>query len=202
MSETADIGKQQIAAVYAKALISASEKTGKTDEVLSEFDSLVDDVLVAFPGFEGTLSSPRLSPDEKLALIDRVFGGRASEEMKTFLKVLCQHGRLDCLSEIRNQAHKIRNGLRNRVAVQVTTAHPLSDQQREQIVHELQVKMSCEVDLAQEVDEEIIGGLVVRVGDTVVDGSVRNRLAQMQVKAVQRVVEQIHGDNEKFAPSN
>lgn len=59
MSETADIGKQQIAAVYAKALMGASEKTNTTDAVFEELNSLVDDVLVKFPGFETTLGSTR-----------------------------------------------------------------------------------------------------------------------------------------------
>ena len=59
MSETTDIGKQQVAAVYAKALIGAAEKSGTTDEVVNELGSLVEDVLVKFPGFESTIGSPR-----------------------------------------------------------------------------------------------------------------------------------------------
>ena len=201
MSETADIGKQQVAAVYAKALIATTEKNGTTDEVAAELGSLVTDVLEAFPGFESTIGSPRLSPDEKNAMIDRVFSSRASEELKTFLKVLCQHERLDCLREVYSEAKRIRNQLRNRTEVEITTAHDLSDEQRSSIVHELQVKLSCEVDLRHKIDEEIIGGIVVRVGDTVIDGSVRNKLRQMRSQAVQKVVEQIHdsGGNGKFA---
>ena len=78
MSETADIGKQQIAAVYAKALIGAAEKKGSTDEVVGELDSLVTEVLEKFPAFESTMGSPRLSPEEKNQMIDRVFGGPRS----------------------------------------------------------------------------------------------------------------------------
>lgn len=199
MSETTDIGKQQVAAVYAKALIGSTEKTGKTDAVVDELGSLVSEVLVKHPGFEATLGSPRLGADEKLAMIDRVFGDRASQELQTFLKVLCQHERLDCLKEVASEARKIRNDLRNKVAVEVVTAHELTDQQKSDIQHELQVKMSCEVDLTHKIDEDIIGGIVVRVGDTVVDGSVRNQLQQMKSKAVKTVVEKIHDDNKRFA---
>lgn len=195
MSETADIGKQQVAAVYAKALIGATEKKGTTDAVIEELGSLVTDVLEKFPGFESTIGSPRLSPDEKNQMIDRVFGDRASEELRTFMKVLCQHERLDCLREVHTEATKICNDLRNRTLVQVTTAHGLSEAEKENIIHELQVKLSCEVDLVHKVDEEIIGGIVMRVGDQVVDGSVRNRLHQMKASAVQRVKEQIHDSN-------
>lgn len=202
MSETADIGKQQVAAVYAKALIGASEKAGNTDAVVDELGSLVNDVLVKYPGFESTIGSPRLSPEEKTSLIDRVFGNRASEQVQTFMKVLSQHERLDCLRQVHSEAVKIRNDLRNKTHVEITTAHGLSEQEKEKIVHELQIKMSCEVDLTHKIDEAIIGGLVVRVGDTVVDGSVRNRLHQMKAQAVKRVVEQIHDSgDDRFAKS-
>lgn len=201
MSETADIGKQQVAAVYAKALVGATEKKGTTDDVVAELGSLVTDVLGKFPGFESTIGSPRLSPDEKNAIIDRVFGSRVSEELSTFMKVLCQHERLDCLREVYAEARKICNDLRNRTEVQLTTAHELSDDERQKIVHELQTKLSSEVDLVHQIDEDIIGGIVVRVGDQVIDGSVRNRLQQMRTQAVSKVVEQIHdaSENSRFA---
>lgn len=200
MSETADIGKQQVAAVYAKALIGAAEKAGTTDTVVEELGSLVNDVLVKYPGFESTMSSPRLSPEEKMSMIDRVFGSRASEQIQTFMKVLSQHERLDCLRQVHAEAVRIRNDLRKKTQVLVTTAHGLSEQEKQNLVHELQLKMSCEVELTHKIDEEIIGGLVVRVGDTVVDGSVRNRLQQMKAQAVKRVVEQIHDSgDDRFA---
>ena len=198
---SADIGKQQIAAVYAKALIGAAEKKGSTDEVIAELDSLVSDVLEKFPAFESTIGSPRLSPEEKNEMIDRVFGGKISDDLKTFLKVLCQHERLDCLREVRGEARRLLNELRNRTSVQVTTATGLSEQEKHNLVHELQVKLSCEVDLSHTVDESIIGGMIVRVGDKVIDGSIRNRLQQMRSTAIQKAVEQIHDSttNSKFA---
>jgi len=198
MSDTGDIGRKQIARVYAKALIGAAEKSGATDSLIVELDSLVDDVLGKFSGFEATLSSPRLSPDEKVQLLDRVFVGRMSEEMSTFLKVLCQHERLDCLRQIRRAFRQQHNELRNNVEVEVTTAQGLPDNLREQIIRTLKEKLRCEVHLFTTLDESLIGGLVVRVGDTVVDGSVRNQLALMRTQAVQRVVEQIHGDGGRF----
>ena len=76
---SADIGKQQIAAVYAKALLGAAENAHTTDAVVEELDSFVDDVLTRFPHFEIVIGSPRISQDEKTQLIDRVLGGRASE---------------------------------------------------------------------------------------------------------------------------
>ena len=102
---------------------------------------------------------------------------------------------------MRGEARRIWNELRNRTAVHVTTASELSDQEKHNITHELQVKLSCEVDLTHSVDEEIIGGMIVRVGDKLIDGSIRNRLQQMRSAAVQKAVDQIHDSNtnSKFA---
>ena len=195
---SADIGKQQIAAVYAKALLGAAENAHTTDAVVEELDSLVDDVLTRFPHFEIVIGSPRISQEEKTQLIDRVLGSQASENLLVFLKVLIQHERLDCLRQIRGEVRRQFNELRNRVEVEVTTAHGLPDDLRQQIIDKLRERLGCEVDLTAKTEESLIGGLVVRVGDTVVDGSVRNKLAQMRGQAVQRVVEQIHEQGARF----
>lgn len=201
MAATADIGKHQVASVYAKALIDAMEKKGTTEEVVAELSSLVTDVLAHFPQFQAVIDSPRLSLGEKAQLIDRVFGGRASEDLKIFLRVLSDRGRLNCLREVSIESRRLLNELRNRTAVEVTTAKALTDDERNSLVHELQLKLNCEIDLQQKVDEDILGGIVVRVGDKVIDGSVRNRLQQMRSQAVRRVVEQIHDASQsgKFA---
>jgi len=201
MAATADIGKHQVASVYAKALIDAMEKKGATEQVVAELSSLVTDVLARFPQFQSVIDSPRLSPTEKDQLIERVFGSLASDDLKIFLKVLSDRGRLDCLREVSIEARSLLNELRNRTAVEVTTAKPLTDDERNSLVHELQLKLSCEIDLQQKVDEDILGGIVVRVGDKVIDGSVRNRLHEMRSQAVRKVVEQIHDASQsgKFA---
>ena len=197
MSETVDIGKQQVAAVYAKALVGAAEKAGNADDVVEELDSLVREVFDKHPEFEATLGSARLSMGEKVGLVDRVLGS-ASEELKTFLKVLAQHNRLDCVRAARTEARRQLNELRNRVEVTVTTAEPLTDQQRDEVVSSLNEKLGSEVALTHRIDENIIGGMVVRVGDTVIDGSVRNKLNQMKSQAVHKLVEQIHAANDRF----
>lgn len=200
MSETADIGKQQVAAVYAKALIGASENAGNTAAVAEELNSLVEDVFNNFPDFESTLGSSRLGVEEKTGMIDRVLGS-GSEQVRTFLKVLANHDRLDCVRQVNDRFKKLVNELAQRVEVEITTAQPLSDKQRGEVVDGLKSKINREIDLTQKIDEDIIGGMIVRVGDTVVDGSVRNKLSQMKSQAVQKVVEQIHGASDRFTSS-
>ncbi|MCP4189896.1 MAG: ATP synthase F1 subunit delta [Planctomycetaceae bacterium] len=197
-----DIDKQRLGLVYAKAFLAAAEKQQiGIDSIVDELDSLVEDVLKRFPGFEATLGSQRISPEEKGKLLDRVFQGKASDALLTFLKVVGAHGRLDCIRQIRNAARTELNRLHGRIAVQVTTAEPLTDELRTQIVNKLQEATGVPIDLQCKVDEAIIGGLVVRVGDTVYDSSVLNQLAQLKRETLGKTFSQLRESTDRFAVS-
>jgi F-type H+-transporting ATPase subunit delta len=132
-------------------------------------------------------------------MLDKVLGGRASESLLTFLKVVGNHGRLDCLRQIRREARKYFNDLRNRMEVSVATAQPLTDELRGRIYDTLRASLGRDVELDATVDEALIGGMIVRVGDTVYDSSLRNRLNQMRSQAVGRVGQEIRERAERFA---
>lgn len=193
-----DIGRQQVGAIYAKALLGATEKTASTDDVLVEFGSLVHDVLDRFPGLDSTLSSPRVPVEGKTRLLDHVFSSRMSELLLTFLKVVCAHGRLDCLREIYQAALKQVHELRGLIEVQLTTAAPLDRPLVGQITDVLQQSLGRQVLLRETYDADLIGGLVVRVGDKIYDGSVANRLAQLRAEALDRTVQEIRAAAARF----
>ena len=199
---TIDPRRQQIGAVYAKALLGAAETAGQTDAVAEELESLVTDVLDKLPHFHAALASPRIGHEEKIALIDRAFAGRMSPVLLNFLKVLSRHGRLDCLRAIAEAAEKLLNELRGRVEVWVTTAAPLSNPLRDQIVTRLSALLAQEVVLKTQLDPEMLGGLVVRIGDTVFDGSVSARLIQMRQAAVDKTAARFRQSLERFAVSS
>jgi F-type H+-transporting ATPase subunit delta len=196
---TIDPRRQQIGAVYAKALLGAAEKAGQTDAVVEELDSLVADVLDKLPSFQAALASPRIGHEEKVALLDRAFAGRMLPVLLNFLKVLSRHGRLDCLRAIAEAAQKLLNELRGRVEVWVTTAAPLSKPLRDQIVTRLSALLGQDVVLKTKLDPEMLGGLVVRIGDTVFDGSVSARLIQMRQSAVEKTAARFRQSLERFA---
>ena len=206
MSDTAsgqevNIDKQRLGEVYAAALLAASEPKQQSDAVLEELDGIVDEIFSRSPEFESTLSSPRVSIGEKETMLDRVFSASVSELLLTFLKVVGKHGRLDCLRHIRTAARQKLNEMRNRVAVQVTTASALSDDQRHTIQDQLQRKMSCDVDLDCRIDESILGGIVIRVGDTVFDSSVSNRLDKIKEQTLPKTYAQLREAIDRFAVS-
>jgi len=133
--------------------------------------------------------------------LDRILAGRASESLLTFLKVVACNGRLDCLREIRNAAREELNRIHGRVAVIVTTAEPIDEQLRNQIVDQLQVVTGTPVDLRCRVNPGIIGGMVVRVGDTVYDSSVVNQLARLKRDALGKTFNQLRETVDRFAVS-
>lgn len=188
-----DSDRQYIAGVYAKSLIDAAEKVSKSDEVLQELDSFVNDVLKGVPTLELALTSPRLSADEKNRLIDAAIGRQANPLLVNFLKVVNAHGRLDCLAAINARAKEMLNELRGRVDAEVIVAEEISEDQQSQIADRLRGLLGKEVILDVRTDPSILGGMIVKVGDTVYDASLANRLEQVRQTALDRTMQKVRG---------
>jgi len=193
-----DSSRERLGAVYARALLGAAEGQRVTDRVLSELDSLIDDVLARAPGFEQFLESPRIHLDEKLRVLDLSFATRMTPVLLQFLKVAARHGRLDCLRQIRAAARRQYTELLGRVEVTVRTAAPLSSALRAQVEQRLTAVLGKPVDLQCVVAPELLGGLQVRVGDTVYDGSLDNRLDKMRDETTRRTAQQIRDSLQRF----
>ncbi len=195
----ADVGVEHVADVYAKALLGAAESAGQTVSVLEEFDELVTGVLDRHAKLEAVLASGLVSPEEKVGIIERVFGGRALPLLVHFLQVVARHGRLDCLRAIHRQSRALYDKLRGRIPVRVTTAEPLGSTLAAGIADRLRAVLGAEPIVEQVVDPELIGGVVVRVGDTVYDGSVANQLQQLRQQMIDRSVHEIQSRRDRFS---
>jgi len=193
-----DSDRQYLAGVYAKALLGATEKVGNRAEVLQELESLVEDVLNRFPKLEATFSSPRVSPEDKINILDRVFEGKLSRELTNFLKVVARHGRLDCLRSIHRASQQMDRELQGRIAVQLSTASEVEADVVNNISERLQAALGGQIDIETSVDTELIGGLVLRIGDTVYDGSVANQLTRMRTTTMNQTNEVIRATLDRF----
>jgi F-type H+-transporting ATPase subunit delta len=197
----ADVGVERIANVYAKALLDTTERAGSTADMVGEFDAVVAEVLDRFPRLDSLLVSALISPEEKSAVIDRVFGGRVSPTTLNFLKVVGRHGRLDCLRAIHSQTRVMYDKLRNRIPVRLTTATPLSAAALEKIAVGLRAKLGGEPIFEQNTDPSLIGGAVLRIGDTVYDGSVANQLKNLREQMIQSTDHEIQSRRDRFRHS-
>ncbi len=196
---TFDPARQRLGTVYAKALLGATEKAGQTQRVLDELDSLVADVLDTQPDFDEVLRTPRIAPEEKVQLLERVFASRVSPLLLNFLKVIAQHERLDALRAIQRAARKLYNETSGRVEVLVRSAAPLSNQVRLNISTRLKALLGKEVVLTTELDPDLLGGLVVRVGDTVYDGSLAGKLKAMEAVTLEHATQRLRESVDQFA---
>jgi F-type H+-transporting ATPase subunit delta len=200
-SETANIGYQQIGSVYAKALLGAISSTDRARTVIDDFRAIIDEVLVKHPALRAVFASPRVAPEEKSGIIDRVFGGRIDQDLLKFLQVVCRHGRLDALQEIYKATRKQFNEAHGIVEVQVTTATPIDPALADRIRTALSAHLNHQVELITKTDGRLIGGMVVRVGDRVYDASVAQQLVSMRKTAVERAVQQMKDSTDRFVSS-
>ena len=194
-----DIAKARVGATYARALLGVAQGSERPEELVRELDELVTQVLRKFSDFQQILASPRITAEQRRGIIERVLGGRVSDPMMRFLLVVSEHGRMDCLEEIRQVALEEFEASRGGVTVQVITAAPLNDEQRRRIREVLSQKVGRRVELQDRCDPDILGGLVVRVGDTVFDGSVANQLRRLRADAVERTLERLRQSADQLA---
>ena len=199
--DAVDSGLQHLGSVYAKALLGAAEKAGQSQQVLEELESLVGDVLDKLPQLDAAFASPRLSVEEKTALLDRAFSGKMSPTMLHFLKVVARHGRLNAMRAVLRAARKLYNEMRGRVEVRVETAYPLTSALRERILARLTQMLGREVVLTTVINGDLLAGLVVRIGDTVYDGSLATRLKSMQEVTLEHTKQSIRQSLDRFAVS-
>ncbi len=192
-----DSRTQQVAAVYAKALLGATETAGNTAAVTDEFDELVK-LLTAHPHFAEVLDSQLVGDDQKQGIIDRVFAPKLSPTLADFLRILSRRGRLSLLRPIHTEFHRQQDVLRGVVRVQVRTAAPLDAAATDQLKQSLRAIVHGEPRLDAVVDPDLIGGAVLRFGDTVYDGSVARQLEQLRSQIIHRSVHEIQSRRDRF----
>ncbi|HEV3137746.1 MAG TPA: ATP synthase F1 subunit delta [Pirellulales bacterium] len=200
-SAAVNVGAQQVAMIYAKAFLGAAEKAGQTDSLIEEFNTLIAAVLDPFPGLEAVFASALISHEEKSQILDRILGSRLSPLLLDFLKVISQHGRLDLVRAIHHEILKLYDNLRGRVRVQLHTATPIPNTLSGSLVDSLRKLLGGEPKLDQAVDPALIGGIVLRVGDTVYDGSVARQLHQAREQMITRSVHEIQSRRDRLRHS-
>ncbi len=197
-----DLSRQRIGTIYAKALLSSAEEAGNTEAVLQDFESLLSDVIAQREDLRHALVGSILNVEERQLVLDKAFAGKMEPLLLTFLKVVTQHGRQDCLREIYAAAVELNNQRLGVVEVVARTAFPLADDLRDSLAAQVRQKLGREVHLKTMIDPDVIGGLILHIGDTVIDGSVANRLAQLRHQALESTAQQARTSLERFTVSS
>ncbi len=193
-----DPGTLAVATMYAQSYMSAATQAGISAPE-EELNSLVEDVLNKFPEFNELLMSDLVGRDDKLAILNRVVAPKSSEFFANFLRVLVHHGRIDMLPLIQNVLTKLQEVAAGKQRIRVKSARALSDSSRLQIVSHLKNTFGFEPLLQETVDASLLGGVILQVGDTVYDSSLRSRLKQLKGRLVEKAFNEIQSGRDRFS---
>jgi F-type H+-transporting ATPase subunit delta len=167
--------RARLARVYAEALLALAQAENKADEIGDDLNTAVVDVVGKNPAVAAFLDNPAITAKTKMPVLGAAFGS-ASDLFQKFLHVLAQNNRLGLLRDVHAAFQAIRDRQAGRVRVLVRTAKPLDDGQKGELTATLAGKLNKEPVLTVRVEPQLLGGLIVQVGDRVYDSSVRTRL--------------------------
>jgi len=176
----------------------AGPARGQTALVLEELEGLVGEVFRRDPQLEEFLSSPAVTRDRKGEVLRKAFQGRVSDTTLHFLLVLNDHERLDVLRATAAAYRELYEERSGRMKVLVRSAVPLDEDQQERLRQQLRQAYRREPVLQTRVDPDLLGGLVVRVGDWVYDSSVRTRLEMIRDQLIERSSHEIQSGRDRF----
>jgi ATP synthase F1 delta subunit len=168
----------QIAQVYARALFEVAKEMGLLDSIKQQLGQFAD-TLNASRQMAIFLFSPYFSTDEKKEGLERAVTG-ADEIFYNFLEALLERHRMPVIFRIRTAYDELWEEENKLLPVQVTSAVALDEQTVNTIGEQIGAQTGRKIELSSEVDDSIIGGIVLRVGNVILDASIRNRLEQLR----------------------
>jgi F-type H+-transporting ATPase subunit delta len=169
---------EEIARVYAEALFEVAKEKGKLDEIREQLGQFAD-ALEQSHEMQVYFFSPYFSSAEKKEGIGRVLSG-ADEELVNFLELLAEKHRMPVMFRIRRHFDELWKRENKKIDVTVTSATDLDPEVVKQIGKEIEEQTGQSVELSSRVDDSILGGLVLQVGNMVLDASIRNRLEKLR----------------------
>jgi len=169
---------EELAQVYARSLFEVAREQDKLDELREQVGQFADaldehrDLAVFF-------FSPYFSTEEKLQALGRVLDG-ADPILLNFLSVLIENHRMPVIFRARQEYERLWDEENRTLPVEITSAIALDEATTESLGKTIGERARRKVTLAARVDPDILGGIVVRVGNSILDASIRNRLEQLR----------------------
>jgi len=176
-----------IAKTYSDALFEVGFEENKLDEFLQEL-TFVADTFKAYPEFFTIIRSPEINKGEKKEIITEIFRGKLSLEMLNFLKIIIDKNRIFYIEEIKREFERRVNDHKGIIKAVVYTVVPLSDEERGKLKEKLDKITGKNTEIVNKIDKDIVGGVLVRVGDKVIDGTIKARLDELKDSLAQIIV--------------
>jgi ATP synthase F1 delta subunit len=164
--------------MYARALFEAAKEQGRLEAVAADLAALaaaVEDV----PELLTFLRNPEVEPAGKAEVLGEIASG-ADELARNFVRLVAEKGRAGEIPEMYEELEALLAREQNRLELELTTAHELSDEEARSIVAAIEKASGRSVEATRTVDPDLIGGIVLKVGSFLADGSVRGRLERLR----------------------
>ena len=169
---------EEIASVYARSLFEVAQEQGKLDDVRAQLGEFTD-ALAKNQEMQTFFFSPYFSTQEKEEGLDKVVTG-AEPILQNFLKLLIEKHRMPAVFRVRRTYDELWQRENQLLAVEVTSAIELDKKTVKQIGDRIGEETGQKIELSERVDPDILGGLVVRVGNSIIDASIRARLDSLR----------------------
>ena len=191
LSAPQDIGAARLAKVYAQAIVEAADRQQCRVAVIEELSQLVDEVLPKVPNLVSVLESPRVSVTDKTSIVSTSLADKVSPTTLNALLVLAQHDRLSILPEIVAAVRREVDNREGRRQAVLTTASPIEPNVQADLLRSIEQSLGTPLAATFAVNPDLLGGLVVRVEDTVYDQSVATSLVSLAERLKQRSIHEI-----------
>ncbi len=201
-----DVGEgtsaRRIAGVYAEALLDVAEERELSEQVGEELNGLVGDMFKTAPEIKAALANPVVKGSSKKPVIEAAFRGRVSDLLADFINVLNNKNRLGLLEQVAPAYRNLLDERAKRFRVRVKSAVPMTAEQTEHLRQTLGHAYGREPIIETHVDEALLGGLVVQIGDDLFDSSVRTRVDNIRNQLLARSSHEIQVGRDRFSSNN
>jgi F-type H+-transporting ATPase subunit delta len=168
--------------MYARALFEAAREEGKLEQVGADLAALAS-AFEEVPALRAFLRNPQVDPAGKAEVLDEISAG-TDDLVRNFVRLVAEKGRAGELQEMNAELEALIARAQNRLAVELTTAYELSDEESRSIVQTIEKASGRTVEATRSVDPSLLGGIVLQVGSFRADGSVRGRLERLRQELV------------------
>jgi len=175
-----------LANTYAQALLDNAPDNDRAEEIADELDEIVQ-LLDDIKGFDALLTRAMLTRTQRDELVERVFAGRVSELAEAFVTILGRRNRLEVIRPAAMKFRQLLNIRKGLLEVHATTSAPLDEHRHAEIASMISEQLGSEIILIAHVDPDMLGGVVVRVGDRVFNASLATSIDKLSNRLARRI---------------
>jgi len=164
---------------YANAVYDIASETGADNkssldswsDALANLATVINDAQIS-----SLLDSPETSKAEKGELVISVLGDNLNAQQQNLVKLMAENGRLKLMSDVVEQFEVARAKAENKIEAEVISAFELTPEQTDELINTLKNKLGKEITLTTTIDKSLIGGVIIKAGDTIIDASMKSQL--------------------------